>query len=126
NEAEKWREDREDNERWRKQIRAHFPDWGTDAASPRWPSVRSGLRVGETVSGTVIARAPFGVWLDIGASFPALLLVPNMSGARERRITMADYPSLGTQIEGRINALGDRGEIGVSQQYPDDMIEGTE
>jgi ribosomal protein S1 len=105
---------------WRDEIRARFPDWQTDAALARWPEVRSGLRLEQAVSGTVIARAPFGVWLDIGVSLPALLLVPNMAGAKLRRITFEDYPALGVLVDGRINALGDRGEIGVGQECPED------
>jgi hypothetical protein len=105
---------------WRDDIRSRFPDWGTEEALPRWPEVRARLEVGQPVSGVVIARAPFGVWLDIDAGFPALLLVPYMEGAGERRITFEDYPAMGAPIRGRIRALGDRGEIGVTQQDPDD------
>src|SRR5215510_6718228 len=105
---------------WQDEIRARFPDWGTDAALLRWPAVRSGLRVGQTVSGVVIARAPFGIWLDIGIDFPALLLVPNMQGAKLRRITFEDYPVMGAQVEARINSLGDRGQIGMTQERPED------
>jgi hypothetical protein len=109
---------------WRDHIRTRFPDWGTEEALSDWPELCSRLRVGQPVSGVVVARAPFGVWLDIGFRFPALLLVPRMQGAKERRITFEDYPPLGASVEGRINALGTRGEIGVTQQTPDDMIEG--
>jgi predicted RNA-binding protein with RPS1 domain len=100
---------------WDDDIRARFPDWGTDAALARWPEVRAQLSVGQAVRGAVIARAPFGVWLDIGAGQPALLHVPEMAGARERRITFEQYPELGMLVDARIIALGDRGEIGLSQ-----------
>ena len=105
---------------WQDDIRACFPDWGTASASARGREARAGLRVAQTVRGTVIARAPFGVWLDVGVGFPALLLVPHMRGAKLRRITFEDYPALGTEVEGRINALGDRGEIGVTQERSED------
>lgn len=101
---------------WQDDIRACFPNWGTVNAGACWPEVR----VGQAVRGTVIARAPFGVWLDIGVGFPALLLVPYMRGAKLRRITFEDYPPVGTQAEGRINSLGDRGEIGLTQERPED------
>src|SRR3954463_11645759 len=100
---------------WGEDIRACYPDWGTDSALTRWSRVRERLRVGQHVRGTVIARAPFGVWLDIDAGYPALLLVPEMRGARERRITFEDYPAIGEVVEARIVALGDRGEIGLTQ-----------
>jgi small subunit ribosomal protein S1 len=105
---------------WPDDIRAHFPDWETPGALARWPEVRTRLRVGQAVRGTVIARAPFGVWLDIGVGFPALLLVPEMREAKLRRIPFEDYPPTGAQIEACINALGDRGELGLTQQRPED------
>jgi hypothetical protein len=73
----------------------------------------------------VIARAPFGVWLDIGVPFPALLLVPNMRQAQARRVTFEDYPQMGDEVAGRINALGDRAEIGITQ-HPIEDITGKE
>ena len=111
---------------WDADIRAVFPDWQTDAAVERWPAIKESLSVGETVSGKVISRAPFGVWLDIEVGQPALLLVVNMDGANNSRITFNDYPQKGIVLTARINALGDRGEIGLTQQNPDRMIEGEQ
>jgi hypothetical protein len=105
---------------WGEDICARYPDWGTDAALARWPQVRERLRVGQHVCGSVIARAHFGVWLDIDAGHPALLLVPEMRGARDRRITFEDYPAIGEVVEARIVALGERGEIGLTQHPPTD------
>jgi len=100
---------------WDDDIRTHFPDWGTEAALARWPASRARLAVGQAVRGEVIARAPFGVWVDIGAGHPALLLVTEMVGARERRIAFEEYPLLGGVAEARIVSLGDRGEISLAQ-----------
>ncbi len=105
---------------WDDDIRARYPDWGTDAALARWPKARERLRVGRQVHGSVIARAPFGVWLDIDAGHPALLLVPEMQGAKERRITFEDYPAIGEVVETRIVALSDRAEIGLTQHPQSD------
>ena len=109
---------------WETDIRTRFPDWQTDSGLRRWPDVKDQLWIGQSITGEVIARAPFGVWLDIGVSFPALLLVPNMKEAKVRRIGFDDYPAKETLVDGRINALGDAGEIGVTQHNPDSMIEG--
>lgn len=111
---------------WDADIRAVFPDWQTEAANERWPAIRKSLTVGQTVTGKVVSRAPFGVWLDIHVKQPALLLVVNMDGAGARRITFDDFPSIGSELTARINALGDTGEIGLTQQNPDRMIEGKE
>ena len=100
---------------WDEDIRARFPDWGTDAALRRWPTVKLELAVGQAVSGEVIARAPFGVWVDIGVSLPALLLVPERTCAHERPIPFEKYPEVGTLVKARVVSLGDRAEIGLSQ-----------
>lgn len=100
---------------WVEDIQSRFTDWGTEAALARWPQIRATLEIGRSVSGTVIARAPFGVWLDISVGHPALLLVPEMRGAKVRRITFDDYPQIGSLIDAQIVSLGDRGEISLSQ-----------
>ena len=105
---------------WRDDIRARFPDWDTEAAALRWPEVKARLIVGQPIEGVVVARAPFGVWLDVGVGHPALLLVPEMEGAQHRRIAFEDYPATGRVVAGRVVGLGDRRcEIHVSQRHPD-------
>lgn len=42
---------------WTEEIKSRFPDWGTDAALLRWPSIHQRLSVGQMVRGGVIARA---------------------------------------------------------------------
>jgi hypothetical protein len=67
------------------------------------------------VHGEVIARAPFGVWVDINAAHPALLLVTEMGGAREWRMDFEDYPALGMVVEAWVVSMGERCEIALSQ-----------
>jgi ribosomal protein S1 len=100
---------------WGEDVKGRFPYWGTEAALARWPSIRQQLSAGQTVRGEVIARAPFGVWIDIGVDHPALLLVPEMEGARQRSISFEEYPLVGTLVEARIISLGERGEISLTQ-----------
>ena len=100
---------------WEDDIRLRFPDWGTEAARGRWPTNRARLAIGQVAHGEVIARAPFGVWVDIEAGHPALLLVTEMAGAHARRIAFEEYPPLGSTVEARVVSLGDRGEISLSQ-----------
>jgi len=90
---------------WVEDIRARYPEWCTEAALARWPEIRERLRIGQHVRGSVIARAPFGVWVDIDPLHPALLLVPEMLRAQERRITFDDYPEIGEVVEAWIVAL---------------------
>lgn len=108
---------------WAADIHNVFPDWETDSAAQRWPEIRQSITVGQAVNGRVISRAPFGVWLDIGVNQPALLLVVNMEWANTKRITFEDFPEIGTVLTALKNALGDRGEIGLTQHLLDRMIE---
>jgi hypothetical protein len=101
---------------WEEDLLARFPGWQSDAAAKEWPAVKASLAVGQPISGIVVARAPFGVWLDIGVPLPALLLVPEMREAKQQRITFADYPPKGEEVHGRILHLGDRGQISITQQ----------
>lgn len=105
---------------WQDDIRSRFPAWGSAEQGKDWPEVKAALRIGQAVGGKVIAHAPFGVWIDIDIGFPALLLVVNMRGAKLHRITFEDYPAIGSEIDGRIDALGNRGEIGLTQERPED------
>lgn len=100
---------------WGEDIRTRFSDWGTDAALIRWPDERERLQVGQRVRGEVVARAPFGVWVDIAARHPALLRVPEMAGAREHPIRFEEYPPLGAVLEAWVLWLGERAEIVLSQ-----------
>ncbi|MEM7456556.1 MAG: hypothetical protein AAF456_19580 [Planctomycetota bacterium] len=115
-----------DQELWRERIRSKFPDWGTTEALKDWSDVGNQISVGQEVSGTVISRAPFGVWLDIGLAWPALLRVVNMCSGDFGPVSLEQYPAEGTALNGRVNAVGDAGEIGLTQQNPDALIEGRE
>jgi transcriptional accessory protein Tex/SPT6 len=100
---------------WQDDIRVHYPDWATDAALERWAQSRMRLSEGQKVRGSVIARAPFGVWVDIGVDHPALLLVTEMCGAKERHMSLDGYPAIGENVDAWISAIGERCEIGLSQ-----------
>lgn len=100
---------------WQEERRLRFPDWGDEAARQRWRSSPPKLAVGQAVEGVVVARAPFGVWLDIGVGHPALLLVTKMGGVRTVRLGFEDYPPLGTRLVGHVYVLGPDAEIGVTQ-----------
>ncbi len=100
---------------WQEELRLRFPDWGDEAARQRWRSSPPKLAVGQAVEGVVVARAPFGVWLDIGVGHPALLLVTKMGGVRTVRLGFADYPPIDDRLVGRIYVLGPDAEIGITQ-----------
>ena len=106
------------SESWEEQLRKRFPDWLTSEGILRFMELtRLDDRpyVGDIVSGEVVARAPFGVWVDIDWGFPALMLVVNMLNAGTKSISFDSYPALGTIVYAEINSLGVEGEIGLTQ-----------
>ena len=69
-----------------------------------WSDFLQQLSVGDTVKGQVIDSRNFGVYLDFGAVFPALVELPNL--LRERLPVDADsLPRIGAEMHGRIIQL---------------------
>jgi ribosomal protein S1 len=102
---------------WTTDLRARFPDWLTPTALERWPENKIRLNVGQMIRGVVVARAPFGVWLDVDAGHPARLLVHDMAGGQTKPVRFADYPELGATVVVKVIFLDDRrAEIYVSQR----------
>ena len=84
-----------------------FGDHLSPSKAGEWAAVRTRLGVGESVRGRVIARRPFGVFVDIGVGFPALLEVIQFASARERRYSFEDYPAVGETITAPVVAFND-------------------
>ena len=72
----------------------------------------------------VVARYPFGVFVDIDAGFPALILVVRFRNADSRRYTsMDDYPPVGSVVDGRICVYADgMRQIGMTQLDREAML----
>ncbi|MEZ6048764.1 MAG: S1 RNA-binding domain-containing protein [Planctomycetaceae bacterium] len=94
-----------------------FGDYMTEQRTEEWESVKAELQIGQLVSGTVVARRPFGVFVDIGAGFPALVLVVNLKDARTTPYSSIDmYPQIGDHINARVNAFVDHNrQIGMTE-----------
>ena len=50
-----------------------FLEHESPEAAKAWDALKMRLPIDSVVEGTVFARAHYGVWIDIGAGFPALL-----------------------------------------------------
>ena len=96
-----------------------FGDHLSPAKADEWAAVQARLGVGEAVRGPVIAHRPFGVFVDIGAGFPALLEVIQFGDAHERRYSFEDYPAVGETITARVVEFNNRNrQIGLTQLNP--------
>jgi hypothetical protein len=100
-----------------------FPGHDSPERSSDWEAIKSRLSNGSTVRGTVLARWPIGVLVDIGVGFPALLSATQLQDAKRRNydIPIDEFPAVDSIVEARIWAWGDRTRtIGITQLENDE------
>jgi ribosomal protein S1 len=96
-----------------------FGDHLSPAKAVEWAAVPTRLGVGDSVRGRVIARRPFGVFVDIGVGFPALLEVMQFEDARQRRYNLDGYPAVGETIIARVLAFTEHNrQVRLTQLKP--------
>lgn len=100
------------------QLPVVFDDYLSMQTQQEWEVAKTTLQCGVEVSGKVVARAPFGIFLDIGAGFPALIRVVDLRNADVTAYTsMEMYPAVGSQATGIIIGFNDRNrQIELTQQ----------
>jgi ribosomal protein S1 len=95
-----------------------FPDYRLPVADAAWLSSKQRFAVRSVVCGTIVVRYPFGVFVDIGVGFPALLLIDRFRDAKPRT-TPADFPPVGSLTEAKIWGWNDRDRAIVLTQLDD-------
>ena len=101
-----------------------FPSHRSPERAAEWEAVKSRIALGSRVRGIVVAQFHFGVFVDIDAGFPALLLVPRMNPVDgQPRRSMELYPAIGSTVEARVCvwASPSRG-IGLTQLEREEML----
>jgi ribosomal protein S1 len=96
-------------------------------ASPReaWDEAKAAYPLGAQVSGRVVQREHFGVFIDIGVGFPALLLCVHFADDAARGLP-DDYPPVGTDVAGRVYVHNDRDrQIGLTQKARETWMDGN-
>src|SRR5436305_7835800 len=84
-----------------------------------WEAAKARLPMGSRVSGVVIARYPFGVFVDIGVGFPALLQIVCMEGLTPERYQADDWCPVGSSVSAFIGGFSDDSrQIGLWQVRP--------
>ncbi len=91
-----------------------------------WQSAKAGLPPGSAVSGRVVARYIFGLFVDIGVAFPAFLPITQFNPPPKRRpVVVDDYPTIGSSVVGRsVGFDEDRRQIGITQLNPHPFLDG--
>ena len=93
-----------------------FPDHGSDARATAWDEAKQRLPVGTSVTGRVVARYPFGAFLDIGLGFPALLEIIEIEGLTPEAYRAGGWCPKGSEVTARVMGFRDRNhQIHVSQ-----------
>lgn len=101
---------------WGRLLSDHFPHRDRSAVQPDWESLKKQLKVGDIVTGTVIAKAPFGAWLDIGVGFPALLEIPFIDGLTPERCRADDWCPINSSISAFVSGFNDHNfQVGLRQ-----------
>jgi ribosomal protein S1 len=83
----------------------------------KWNAVKRKLKVGDEVEGVVVAKPPFGDFLDIGAGFPALLEIIDIDGLTPEKYRAGEYTPMGSRVKATIVGFADfNKQIRVSQR----------
>jgi len=95
------------------ELRSRFADYLSNERSSEWERIHRSVSLGAVVSGPVVFRPPFGVYLDVGLGYPALLLAtrfsPQLDGPR-------DLPAIGKVVAGSVIHYSDSSRQIVLQQ----------
>lgn len=76
---------------WEQRLSERFPFPDAEEAEREWESLKDRLSPGQSVTGIVVTKAPFGAWLDIGVGFPALLEIVCIAGLTPERYQADDW-----------------------------------
>jgi ribosomal protein S1 len=72
-----------------------------EATSYDWRTFAESVRIGDRVTGRVIAQKDYGVFLDFGMPFPALVEVVQLHKSR-MPIDTATLPDIGSTLVGQV------------------------
>ena len=91
---------------WRKLVGTHF-----DFKLTEMPEI------GDRVTGTVVANAPFGIWLDIGVGIPSLLEIIQLDPVKYSPKNYPEWmPEIGEEILATVVYIREQKAIRLSQK----------
>ena len=98
-----------------------FGDYQSDDREDDWQAVVEQLSEGQTVSGTVVARAPFGAFIDIGVGFPACLQIILIREMDHESYVANEWCPVGSRIVATILRIDSR-QIALEQVPYEEVI----
>jgi ribosomal protein S1 len=90
-----------------------------------WEVAKGRFVLGSDVEGVVVARFPFGVFVDIDAGFPALILVTRLRRRGDRRPynSLERFPAIGSAVKARVCVWAcSHRQIGLTQLEQEPML----
>lgn len=84
-----------------------FPGHRSPDRTAAWEALKGRLAYGQAVTGTVVAKSPFGAWVDIGVGFPALLEIIVIAGLTPERYRAGDWCAIGSEITAFVGGFRD-------------------
>jgi hypothetical protein len=101
---------------WGQRLAERFPARDDAVAEAAWVAVKKRLPVGELVTGVVVARAPFGAWIDLGVGFPGLLEINCIASLTPERYRAGDWCLAGSEVTALVGGFrDDEHQIGLWQ-----------
>ena len=114
-----------DYSHWGRLLTARFPPRDAAEAEREWEAVKQRLSVGQSVAGMVVAKAPFGAWIDIGFGFPALLEIICIAGLTPERYRADDWCSIQSVVTAFVGGFNDTNhQICLWQDRPGEKPQG--
>ena len=95
-------------ENWGVLVSARFPPRNPSTVREEWDALKVQLSVGQTVKGEVVAKAPFGAWLDLEVGFPGLVLIPDVAGLTPERYREDAWCPIGSTVTAVVLQFNDR------------------
>ena len=92
---------------WGRILAERFPSHDDETAEREWSVATQRLSLGQTVTGSVVAKAPFCVWLDIGVGFPAILEINYMAGMTAEVYQADTWCPVGSEVSAFVEGFKD-------------------
>ncbi len=93
-----------------------FPGHRSPDRAGDWESLKQRLSYGRSVTGIVVAKSPFGAWVDLGVGFPALLEIIVMANLTPEKYRVGDWCPVGSEVTAFVGSFRDgSNQIGLWQ-----------
>ena len=93
-----------------------FPGHRSPERVADWEGLEQRLAHGQSVTGTVVAKSPFGAWIDLGVGFPALLEIIVIADLTPERYRAGDWCPVGSEVTAFVGGFNESScQVGLWQ-----------